>query len=398
MKSLCINWLLLQQVGPYNDTKMAFSKGLNIVCGPNGIGKTTILEAIISPFGGIFEAVKLKKNASFIGGDGRIVLNIEAEGNNRESEAGITSSDPSNDEKIAFFSDYSSSIINIRTRREITYAKSTSINSDPTLSDFAIGSRNIVGTDSTEIKGWLANRYLFSAAGEQGWTDSDKANYALAVNLFSILDHTVKLHNVNHKSFDVLVETPDGIIPFEWLSSGFRSTYALLFGVIKEIEFRQLNISASAFTGVILIDEIDLHLHPDWQRKIARVLKETFPLAQIIATTHSPHVIQSVDVSEVIALWRSEPGRIGVRTLPDSPYGFSGWTVEEVLTDVMGMQQVETQVYSDAVKAFDDAVESEDGRLVRESLFRLHLMLHPTSFKRTLFDLRAAPFIGANLD
>jgi len=216
--------------------------------------------------------------------------------------------------------------------------------------------------------------------------------------MFSILDPKIKLHNVDHKSFDVLVETVDGIIPFEWLSSGFRSTYALLLGIIKEIEFRKLDISASSFAGVILIDEIDLHLHPEWQRKIARILKDTFPLAQIIATTHSPHVIQSADVSEVIALWRNEPDHVSVRELPDSPYGFAGWTVEEVLTDVMGMQDVETQIYIDAVQAFDDAVEAENGRSVRETLYRLHSMLHPTSYKRTLFDLRAAPFIGANLD
>ncbi len=398
MKNLYINWLLLQQIGPYKDTRIVLSKGLNIICGPNGIGKTTVLEAIISPFGGIFEAAKLKRSASAGKENGRIVLNIEADGFARESEAFVASSDPSIDEKIAFFTDYSSSIINIRTSREIAYVRSNSINSDPTLVDFQIGARNITGADSTEIKGWLANRYLFSAAGEQDWTDEDKENYALAVKLFSILDPAVKLHNVSHKSFDVLVKTPNGIIPFEWLSSGFRSTYALLLGIIKEIEFRKLNIFASAFTGVILIDELDLHLHPDWQRKIARILKDTFPLAQIIATTHSPHVIQSADVSEVIALCRSEAGRISVRDLPDSPYGFSGWTVEEVLTDVMGMQQVETQIYLDTVKRFDNAVEAEDGKIVRESLSNLHLMLHPTSYKRTLFDLRAAPFIGADLD
>ncbi|MEG8019895.1 ATP-binding protein [Sphingomonas aerolata] len=398
MKSLRINRLLLQQIGPYNDTTIGLNRGLNIICGPNGIGKTTVLEALVSPFGGVFEASKLKRNASARDKRGRIVLDIKAEGIDRQGEAVVTSSDPLVDEKVVFFQEYSSSIINIRTSREITYFQSSSINPDPNFVDFQIGTRNIIGVDSTEIKGWLANRYLFSAAGAQGWTQQDKENYALAVNLFSILDPTVKLHNVSHKSFDVLVETANGIIPFEWLSSGFRSTYALLLGIIKEIEFRKLSIFASLFTGVILIDELDLHLHPDWQRKIARILKDTFPSAQIIATTHSPHVIQSADVSEVIALCRDEPGRINIRDLPDSPYGFSGWTVEEVLTDVMGMQQVETQIYIDTVQNFDSAVEVGDGSGVRDSLARLHLMLHPASYKRTLFDLRAAPFIGANLD
>ncbi|GAA0736198.1 AAA family ATPase [Sphingomonas trueperi] len=389
---------MLQQIGPYKDTRIVFSEGLNLICGPNGIGKTTILEALISPFGSAFEATKVKRNASSFDQAGRLVLNLESEGLERESEARITSSDPFNDEKIAFFSEYASGVINIRTNREISYLKSSSINADPNFASHQIGSRNIAGFNSSEIKGWLANRYLFFAAGADGWTEYDRMNYSLAVDLFSVLDSTVKLHSVNHKSFDILVNTPGGVIPFEWLSSGFRSTYALLLGIIKEIEFRKLNVYARNFSGLILIDEIDLHLHPDWQRNIASVLKATFPLAQIIATTHSPHVIQSVEVSEVIALGRDESGNIGVRQLPDSPFGFSGWTVEEVLTDVMGMQNVETPIYSKAAQAFDNAVEAEDGKAVRESLSKLHEMLHPASFKRTLFDLRAAPFIGADLD
>ena len=49
--------------------------------------------------------------------------------------------------------------------------------------------------------------------------------------------------------------------------------------------------------GVVMIDEIDLHLHPAWQRKMLRVLKNTFPNIQFIITTHSPQVLGEVDDS-----------------------------------------------------------------------------------------------------
>jgi predicted ATP-binding protein involved in virulence len=54
--------------------------------------------------------------------------------------------------------------------------------------------------------------------------------------------------------------------------------------------------------GVVLIDEIDQHLHPRWQRRIVGDLKRVFPNIQFIATTHSPFIVQSLDIDEVISL------------------------------------------------------------------------------------------------
>ena len=74
------------------------------------------------------------------------------------------------------------------------------------------------------------------------------------------------------------------------LSDGYKSCIFILLGIIKEIEYRFPDINAIDFNGLIMIDEIDVHLHPQWQAKLVSVLKETFPNAQIIATTHSPSV------------------------------------------------------------------------------------------------------------
>jgi predicted ATP-binding protein involved in virulence len=54
--------------------------------------------------------------------------------------------------------------------------------------------------------------------------------------------------------------------------------------------------------GVILIDEIDLHLHPKWQRKVLSDLHNAFPKIQFIVTTHSPFIIQSIDKGKLINL------------------------------------------------------------------------------------------------
>ena len=55
-------------------------------------------------------------------------------------------------------------------------------------------------------------------------------------------------------------------------------------------------------SGVVLIDEIDLHLHPAWQRHIVGALKKIFPKVQFIVSTHAPSVISSVPQDEIVIL------------------------------------------------------------------------------------------------
>ena len=59
--------------------------------------------------------------------------------------------------------------------------------------------------------------------------------------------------------------------------------------------------------GMVLIDEIDVHLHPKWQRQVIRDLKETFPRIQFVCTSHSPFIIQSLDAGELRSLDQSGP-------------------------------------------------------------------------------------------
>ncbi|GBO56011.1 hypothetical protein APA_4217 [Pseudanabaena sp. lw0831] len=84
--------------------------------------------------------------------------------------------------------------------------------------------------------------------------------------------------------------------------------------------------------GVILIDEIDLHLHPKWQRMVVSRLIEVFPNCQFIISTHSPHVITHVHPDNLYVLKQTEAGAIAER--PSESYGK---TVDRVLEDLMGL-------------------------------------------------------------
>jgi predicted ATP-binding protein involved in virulence len=80
------------------------------------------------------------------------------------------------------------------------------------------------------------------------------------------------------------------------LSDGERSVLALILDIAKRLAQAnpRLDDPLTSAHAVILIDEIDLHLHPQWQRKIVGNLEKTFPSCQFIATTHSPQIIGEV--------------------------------------------------------------------------------------------------------
>lgn len=112
------------------------------------------------------------------------------------------------------------------------------------------------------------------------------------------------MYDLGNKEF--VAKNNDGkVVPVKMLSDGQRNVLYL----VSELAYRaavlnpQLGDRAYAETpGVVLIDEIDLHLHPTWQRRIVEDLRRTFPKVQFIATTHSPLIIQSLRPGELIAL------------------------------------------------------------------------------------------------
>lgn len=85
--------------------------------------------------------------------------------------------------------------------------------------------------------------------------------------------------------------------------------------------------------GIVLIDEIDLHLHPKWQRMIIPKLIDIFPKCQFIVSTHSPHVLTHVEPKSIYVLKETELGIIAAH--PAESYGKN---VDRILEDLMGLE------------------------------------------------------------
>jgi predicted ATPase len=101
-------------------------------------------------------------------------------------------------------------------------------------------------------------------------------------------------------------------LPMRDLSDGCRSVYALLLDIIRHLAdaygvdglFGINDIGRRIVTrpGVILIDEVESHLHPRWQQNICEWLKQRFPFIQFIVTTHSPLIVQAADANGIFVL------------------------------------------------------------------------------------------------
>ena len=86
--------------------------------------------------------------------------------------------------------------------------------------------------------------------------------------------------------------------------------------------------------AILLIDEIENHLHPSWQRRVIPALLEHFPGLQIFATTHSPFVVAGLKAGQVHLLKRDEEGRVTATTNTED---IIGWTADEILRTMMGV-------------------------------------------------------------
>lgn len=125
----------------------------------------------------------------------------------------------------------------------------------------------------------------------------------------------------------------DGItLTLGQLSDGERGVLALVLDLTRRLAGANPELADPArdSEAVVLIDELDLHLHPRWQRSIVGKLERTFPKCQFIATTHSPQIISEVQPDRLVWLSRQDSGVVAARK-PQS-YGLdTNWILDHLM-------------------------------------------------------------------
>lgn len=125
--------------------------------------------------------------------------------------------------------------------------------------------------------------------------------------------------------------TPYGWVHLNSLGLGYRTTIAWMVDLAVRLFRRYPNSEDPlAEPAIVLVDEIDLHLHPKWQRTIMSFLTERFPNTQFIVTAHSPLVVQAAKDANIVLLRRD-----GDRVIIDNdPEIVENWRVDQVLTSI----------------------------------------------------------------
>ncbi len=114
--------------------------------------------------------------------------------------------------------------------------------------------------------------------------------------------------------------------------------------------------------GIGLIDEIDLHLHPGWQRKVVPALKETFPNCQFVLATHSPQVLSHLTPESIWILKRTKLGTEAKH--PEDAYGQEAGRILEDIMDVPARpQEIKNQI-SDLFLAIEQGKINKAKRLL----------------------------------
>lgn len=382
VEGICING-----INGIFELDINLNPGFNFISGENGIGKTTILDCIASSFNR--NTRHLRKNV--LSNHGFWVTH------------GFNNGD-------YFVRDFEISEIELQENRRISKFENPIRSKE--IVNFSVYRNTISGSYGSQldlIQSWFFKNYYY----EQRISEKKYSNLMIAQKCFEKLDPKIRFSRIEKRDIqnkydskmqkmrdfaDIHIETPSGEIPLNYLSSGYKSCLNILLGVIKQTEVTHAYKDVHTYDGLILIDELDLHLHPEWQAKLIEILRWLVPNAQVVAATHSPHIIQAAYPNEVIPL-KFEDGLAAVnQKVYSNEYGFQGWSIEEILQEVMGLKNTHSELYYELLRGFDEALNNLDIQKANHFYNKIDKLLHPANHLRKIFKIQLSSLGGLNID
>jgi len=166
----------------------------------------------------------------------------------------------------------------------------------------------------------------------------------------------------------MIVSDKNGIeFNVECFSGGYKAVFALVSDIASRLAMAY-PMSSNPLEGhaIILIDELDLHLHPKWQKSIVSDLKRTFPNCQFIITTHSPFIVQTLNKSEVINLLDDDSGNNMIGSYEGYDFDF--------IQELMGVNP-QNEKYEKMVGNFYEALSDRKIELALEVYSKIKKMV-----------------------
>ena len=380
--------LHIQNFRCYEDATFDFQPGFNLVVGVNGSGKTSLLQAVAASFIEYANTIKLQSIGLALE-DVRFVINkfegrsrfermfpllLEAQGEilgvkKWETTQASEYFPPLVNDELGLATDKELIKFDLGERIELPalvfYRSNRQWISANVSAEFAAQQRisRLDGytnwfdavTDLKDFESWLIGKTLermqnlLDAKSALPPFDDELAWVNQAIEI--ALPKTKNLrYDLRLQSLLIDVEG-EKTIPFNNLSDGQRGMVALFADIARRMCTLNPHMGKDVLkntSGVVIIDELDIHLHPAWQRSIVPALKKAFPKVQFIAASHSPQIIGSLNPEEVIVLNNGDASH------PRVTYGLDSSSVLEEVMDVAQREPEIEKLLSELFSTLED--------------------------------------------
>jgi predicted ATP-binding protein involved in virulence len=321
---LPISSIELRNIGPFVNKTLEFHRDVSILLGNNGCGKTVLLRAIALALCS-YEGDRVEQAALSLLRRGTPSGHIEL-----RSASAIYRTDLVRDGARVRVRPRHISPLQIGRTLFLGFPAIRGAQQGDTAGiqgDFESSTPNIydllplvTGTGDNRIhqlKEWLLSQRS-QLRGIVGSGEVQQQLKPIIAEIFEVLgtlmpDLSLRFSNLDENASEVIVQTADGLVPVDLLSHGTTSLLLCIGVLIRRLhEIYRMDSEPAKRHIVLLIDEIDTHLHPAWQLTLIPRLIKHFPKMQLIATTHSPLVVMGLDEESVYRVVR-----VGDTTEPD---------------------------------------------------------------------------------
>lgn len=399
----------MEGVRQFSNLTVRFNERFNFIVGPNGCGKTSVLAGISHCFTSNYEYSRFSEDAQFWCDFKHDTIKYRVGlGKNSLSGAGYRNSSirgwnlpPPEDGRVAVgIYEVNRKIsgfvpLFIGAQRSIKYRQVHGVNREDGLEEsvnkyLTNATKSLYGEWQTDVKQWFINRYFVI---DKEWAAEEKNNWDHLIQELPFIapfDSNFKYVRTE-RDLEPIFSIYGKECYLEEVSSGFQAVLLIIANIIEWIEGSRSpgNRLVQDATGTVLIDELDIHLHPEWQFTIRAGLSKIFPKLQFIVTTHSPHLLASASANEVIVM----PGRASdlvVSELSPTNRSYSGWSTDQILSEIMGVRSLDNKDYEKLVAAAMNCIDAKDAAGLKLAIERLQKVCHPNDTMLIVFTARLA--------